>query len=599
MILAVGCLAGFALAWAAGADPRSLGGVRLRWSGLVLVALALQILIFAAGVNLPANISSLDAHVASYALLLAFAARNARIPGFALAALGLASNAVAIFANSGRMPVSPGAWADSTRIGTSAPLDGVYNNVATMHAGTHLAFLGDVFALPSVLPLANTFSVGDVLLVAGATLFVYRNGRRAGDRPSSRALEPLRVQEFRALLAGRTISKLGDWISIAALVTWIYAHSHSTLGVSAILLARLTASIAGSVVGGVILDRFGRFETLGRVEVARALTTAAAIGLVATDHSFAVAGCVFVSSFLAAATDPTASSLVADILPSQSLHAGNALHAVARAAVMAIGSIAGGLVTARLGAVPALTADCATFVVAAAFYSVSARRARAPRQPVGGDDRTATGPSGSRLEALRFICDSRRVCALVGSFAIATFAMGLLNASLPAFLSTHAPNGGGYGVAMGLIGAGLMCGEFLSGRLTGRVVSRTPALGFAVSAAAVAVGAASNVPATILLMLFLLGVSDGTTETAYDTVVQTDTPRALSARVFALAGAVQQTGMVAGFVTAPILQRTVPGAALMTTSCALGASALIATLVIADRRARRAPRRPTESPLRV
>src|SRR5713101_3517368 len=117
--------------------------------------------------------------------------------------------------------------------------------------------------------------------------------------------------------------------------------------------------------------------------------------------------------------------------------------------------------------------------------------------------------------------------------------MGLLNASLPAFLSSHAPGAGGYGAA---IAAGLICGEFLSGRVGGLVVTRVPALGFVVSAAAVSVAAASAVPATMLLMLFVLRVGDGTTETAYDTVVQTQTPQNLLGRVFALAGAVQQTG---------------------------------------------------------
>jgi MFS family permease len=100
------------------------------------------------------------------------------------------------------------------------------------------------------------------------------------------------------------------------------------------------------------------------------------------------------------------------------------------------------------------------------------------------------------------------------------------------------------------------------------------------SAGVLGVAALSNVPATILLLLFVLGISDGTTETAYDTVVQADTPRSLSGRVFAVAGAVQQTGMVAGFAAAPLLA----GVALPTSSIALGAAAVVGTLVIAYRR---------------
>jgi len=551
----------------------------------VLAALAAQILLFEVHVHLPAGISMTDAHLASYVLLLVFAARNIRVPGFALAGLGLASNAIVIFLNRGRMPVSTAAWADSAVTRGHAFAHGVYNNVAAASGSSHLAFLGDIFAIPHSLPFANTFSIGDVLLVAGATFFVYRNGRSSEDKPSSRAFDPLRVPEFRALLAGRTISKLGDWVSIAALVTWIYAHSHSTVGVSGILLARLTASIAGSLVSGAVLDRYGRFALLARVEAARALTTIAAVAAVATGHLVAVLACVFVSSFLAAATDPTASSLVAEILPSERLHAGNALHAIARAAVMAIGSIAGGLLAAGVGAVPALLADSATFLAALLLYSIFARRHVPRREAVADDESADESHEGRRLEAFRFICKSRRLIGLVASFSVATFAMGLLNASLPAFLSLRAPGLGGYGVAIGVIAVGLICGEFLSGRMAGRVVDRIPALGFAISAGVIGIAALSEVPATLLLLLFALGVSDGTTETAYDTVVQTDTPQSLRGRVFALAGAVQQSGMVAGFIAAPVLQSLFAGVALRTSSLALGAAALLGILVIADRRA--------------
>jgi MFS family permease len=138
----------------------------------------------------------------------------------------------------------------------------------------------------------------------------------------------------------------------------------------------------------------------------------------------------------------------------------------------------------------------------------------------------------------------------------------------------------------------LICGEFLSGRMAGRVVDRIPALGFAISAGVVGIAALSHVPVTLLLLLFVLGVSDGTTETAYDTVVQTDTPQSLRGRVFALASAIQQSGMVAGFIAAPILHSLFANAALSTSSLALGAAALLGVLVIADRRAAQAVQPP-------
>jgi Family of unknown function (DUF5317)/Major Facilitator Superfamily len=570
VILGVLCVLGFGFAWALGADPRQLAAVRLRWSGLVLAALLLQLLVFVPSLDPSRLVASATAvHVTSYVLLIACGLRNLRLPGFALAAAGLASNTLAIFVNGGHMPVSVAAWRAVGRPLPELTATGVSNNTGLLTPSTHLSFLGDVFALPGWLPLANTFSVGDVLLVTGAVLFVYRQGRRERDRTLVRTLEPLRSRDFRVLLAGRTISKLGDWVSLAALVTWIFARTHSTLGVSLVLLARLTASVAGGVAASSRLDRWDRFVVLRGVEALRAVATASAIGLVALGRPYLVAICVFASYFLASATDPVASSAVADVLPDDARNAGNALHALGRAAVMAAGSVAGGLLATRIGVLPALAADVGTFALALAVYTRSV--GRVPPLP-------ALQPAGrplARAEVLAAIGGSRAVRALVGSFAVATLAMGLLNASLPAFLAARAPHAGGYGVAMGAIAIGLMCGELLSGRVGESVAARTPALAFAVAACVLAVTATSGLATTILLFLFLLGVADGATETAYDTIVQRETPAAVRAGVFALGGALQQMAMGAGFVLAAVLPHAPAGVALTASAIALGAAAAV------------------------
>ena len=41
-------------------------------------------------------------------------------------------------------------------------------------ADAKLVFLGDVFAVPEPLPLANVFSAGDVCIVVGAALAVFQ-----------------------------------------------------------------------------------------------------------------------------------------------------------------------------------------------------------------------------------------------------------------------------------------------------------------------------------------------------------------------------------------------------------------------------------------
>ena len=78
------------------------------------------------------------------------------------------SNFVVIVANGGVMPASRAAQVAAGLVGRQ----GFENSVAVAHP--NLAFLGDVFAVPAGVPLANVFSIGDALLVLGIFLIVHR-----------------------------------------------------------------------------------------------------------------------------------------------------------------------------------------------------------------------------------------------------------------------------------------------------------------------------------------------------------------------------------------------------------------------------------------
>lgn len=171
ILLAVGILA----AAVAGADLRRLGDVRLQHGWLILAAFALQLLVFA--IPWTSHVlagTTVTVHVMSYGLLLAFAAVNLREPGFVVAALGLASNTLVIVLNHGRMPVALSVWRSTGKASGAITETGHYNNNVLASAHTHLAFLGDVLPLPAAVPFANAFSIGDLLLLVGAIVFVRR-----------------------------------------------------------------------------------------------------------------------------------------------------------------------------------------------------------------------------------------------------------------------------------------------------------------------------------------------------------------------------------------------------------------------------------------
>ena len=90
---------------------------------------------------------------------------NVRLRGTALIAAGLVSNVVAILANGGLMPVRGAAL-------EAAGTDYEVHNNSIRLAEPHLAALVDRWAAPEWLPLANVYSIGDILIGLGMVVVI-------------------------------------------------------------------------------------------------------------------------------------------------------------------------------------------------------------------------------------------------------------------------------------------------------------------------------------------------------------------------------------------------------------------------------------------
>ena len=155
----------------AGGRLSHLSELRLRGVSLAAGGLILQIVI----INiLPGGSPTLHGalQIVSYVIAAGFLVVNRRIPGLWLVGLGGGMNVLAITANGGVMPASPSALASAGLIHHAGQFT---NSAPVTHA--HLAWLGDVFAWPSSMPLPNVFSIGDVVIVLGLLILVHRAGR--------------------------------------------------------------------------------------------------------------------------------------------------------------------------------------------------------------------------------------------------------------------------------------------------------------------------------------------------------------------------------------------------------------------------------------
>lgn len=142
-----------------------LSEMRPRAPWLLVAGLGMQA---GAGLLPLPEIAGRGLHLASYALAAIFVALNLALPGLVLVSLGGASNLAVIVANGGVMPASPSALG---RAGVALASSGFSNSEALAHP--RLPWLGDVFALPVSWPLANVFSIGDVLIAIGAFTMIH------------------------------------------------------------------------------------------------------------------------------------------------------------------------------------------------------------------------------------------------------------------------------------------------------------------------------------------------------------------------------------------------------------------------------------------
>jgi hypothetical protein len=151
----------------AGGRLSRLGEVQVRWIGLAALAFAVQVVLVTV---VPEGDSALHRilHLGTYALAAACLLRNLDLRFVWVLGAGGLLNLIAIAANAGVMPASRSALETAGLEVQSADFAN-----SDFVDGAHVAFLGDVFAVPAGWPGANVFSVGDVLMLVGVCLAVH------------------------------------------------------------------------------------------------------------------------------------------------------------------------------------------------------------------------------------------------------------------------------------------------------------------------------------------------------------------------------------------------------------------------------------------
>lgn len=202
MFMLMAAIPALLLAWTSGGRFGRLADVELRHLWLVWLGLGAQVVLFTPlGDGIATSVMRI-AHIVTYVPIVAFLAANRR-SGFGLVAAGVVCNVIAISANGGAMPAD----AVAQQVIFGDPASGAHLN--TDSSADRLLILGDVMSLPSWMPWANAFSIGDLLIVVGACWALVR---------ATREIAAVRSFGGLATVAGRF--SMTPWALAAGCIAW-------------------------------------------------------------------------------------------------------------------------------------------------------------------------------------------------------------------------------------------------------------------------------------------------------------------------------------------------------------------------------------------
>ncbi|MDQ3940700.1 MAG: DUF5317 domain-containing protein [Actinomycetota bacterium] len=182
-LVAIAVVGGAVAGLLAGGSLDSLATTRFRWTPLLLASLVGQLVLQFWSPSWLTPAVSLAALLALNALVAAFLARNRRLPGTLLAAVGLLLN-VAVIAANGAMPVSE----EAARIaGIESSPSGEGFKHEPLDDDTRLPLLADALPAPF---FRSVYSLGDIYLALGILYLVFARTRAKSRGRHSAAEEP-------------------------------------------------------------------------------------------------------------------------------------------------------------------------------------------------------------------------------------------------------------------------------------------------------------------------------------------------------------------------------------------------------------------------
>jgi MFS family permease len=338
-----------------------------------------------------------------------------------------------------------------------------------------------------------------------------------------------RHQGFRRLWLGQLVSQGGSQLTVVAVTYQTYRLTGSTAMVGLVSLSQLVPLLAGSLLGGPLVDAWDRRRVLLATQVLLAIGSAGLLLNAVSGHPavWPLFACTAEAAAFQGLDWSARRASLRRLVTIADVPAALAVQSAAMQVMSVVGPAAAGLLIASAGFGLVYGLDVASFAVAfAAVVLLPALPPDGGGQPPG---------LASLIGGVRYLHRSQ---LLAGAFLIDLGAMvfGMPRALFPALSATVY---GGGAATVGYLnaapGIGAAAGSLLTGRV-GRVRRVGRAVAICVALWGAAIAGFGMVPwlAAALVLLALAGAADVVSSVFRMTIVQHATPDALQGRVNSL-----------------------------------------------------------------
>lgn len=391
------------------------------------------------------------------------------------------------------------------------------------------------------------------------------------------ALDLLSGRDFRLLFGASAVSGLGDWLDQVALLVLVTRVWHGGASDLALVVGAAMLPLVATPFLAVLIDRQESRRVLVLTDLVQGLLT---LGLVFAPNVESAAGLVLLRSALGSLSGVAGQTQLRVSVPPGRIPDATVLLQTAMQSVKILGPALGGLLIAFLSPRAVFAANACTFLLAV----FAARALKATSPPSEKSEMHYLRELG---EGFRHVFGSRILRSLLLVMCCLMFIVFLYDSMAALIVPALGMSPSYIGYMISAVGIGGVVGSLLMARFTARLrpflamACSVLAIGSIISAIGFCIRRGIHLDSAVwVCAIFLLGIASAGILVTFPSVVHSETPVALTGRVWALMSSVPA---VLNVLAPALAAAFVSWAGLGRLLLAAGGALLLTGLVVAAR----------------